>query len=194
MDRLPFAASARAGRANARRSAAPTASVPTRRWDATREEDIRRHAIKDGQDPDASVEDFALVPKTLRLQRGMTHESTRRRRAFPWRRRAIGSKAAPGQTRLRRRCSSRRTRRPRSRRWRPRRADPGATLLTPATRPSGDGATGIEPPTLPYERSVLPSASSSSPRTAPGRERRRKTTETGNGARNCSQSPSSPSR
>ena len=41
---------------------------------ATTEDDIRRHAIEDGQDPDSSAEGFAPSLKTLRLQHGLTQE------------------------------------------------------------------------------------------------------------------------
>jgi putative transcriptional regulator len=41
---------------------------------ATTEEDIRRHAIEDGEHPDAPLGDFAPSVKTLRLQHDMTQE------------------------------------------------------------------------------------------------------------------------
>ncbi len=42
--------------------------------DASTEEDIRRMAIEDGDDPDAPVEGFAPSVKTLRLRHEMTQE------------------------------------------------------------------------------------------------------------------------
>jgi putative transcriptional regulator len=45
----------------------------SRRIAATREEDIRRHRIEDGEDLDAPAT-FAPSAKTLRLQHGMTQE------------------------------------------------------------------------------------------------------------------------
>jgi putative transcriptional regulator len=45
-----------------------------RRVAATPDEDIRRHMIEDGEDPDAPAEGFAPSAKTLRLQHGMTQE------------------------------------------------------------------------------------------------------------------------
>ncbi len=44
------------------------------RVDATSEEDIRRHMIEDGENPDAPAEGFAPLAKTLRLQHRMTQE------------------------------------------------------------------------------------------------------------------------
>jgi putative transcriptional regulator len=48
--------------------------VDVRRVDSMSEEDIRRHMIEDGEDPDAPAEGFAPSAKTLRLQHGMTQE------------------------------------------------------------------------------------------------------------------------
>ena len=43
---------------------------------AVTEEDIRRHAIEDGQEPDATLEGFGLAvsPQALRRRLGMTQE------------------------------------------------------------------------------------------------------------------------
>ncbi len=44
------------------------------KFDAATEEDIRRMAIEDGEDPDAPLGDYAPSVKTLRLQHDMTQE------------------------------------------------------------------------------------------------------------------------
>lgn len=41
---------------------------------ATTEEDIRRHAVEDGQDPDQSLDGFVASTRSIRARLGMTQE------------------------------------------------------------------------------------------------------------------------
>lgn len=52
-------------------------NVDQARLDATTEEDIRRHAREDGEDPDASTDGYVLVPLPVELRRSldMTQEA-----------------------------------------------------------------------------------------------------------------------
>jgi putative transcriptional regulator len=77
-------------------------TVDRAKLDSTTEEDIRRHMIEDGQDPDEETSDwkFVVSPQLVREKLGMTQEEFARALQVPletlreWERRRIGLEPA----------------------------------------------------------------------------------------------------